>query len=318
MVKSEFSIMDWFQEYKKLVFTESTSVEKIDKAISLKYEHIPRKLYKYRSVNEYSLKNLEEESIWLSDPKGFNDPYDCSFHHKIEIDPDNADSVLAMAHEYSLVNGLTEEQIQSVRKSDNPTVRLLELSYPDRPDFGRSCGEALSHAMKERANALVREISEGFKQTFKIGCFSENPKSILMWSHYADYHTGFCIGYDFHELGNEDVRTRLIYPVVYSDEMFDATGVFSSPKNVDNILYLNQVALMKSTEWSYEKEWRLVFGNMLIQEEMSYRLPKPKHVILGTKISSDNEKTIRQICEIKNIEVLKLYMKHNQFVLDIQ
>lgn len=310
--------MDWFQLYKKLVFSESTSVEKIDKAISLKYEHIPRKLYKYRSINEYSLKNLEEDSIWLSDPKSFNDPYDCSFHHKVKIDPYNVDSVLSMAHEHGLINGLTEDQIQIVRESDNPTAKLLELSYPDKPDYGRSCGEALSHVIRERTNALVRETSEGFKQTFKICCFSENPKSILMWSHYADYHKGFCIGYDFHELGNEDVRTRSIYPVIYSDEVFDATGVFGTPKNVDNILYLNQAALMKSSEWSYEKEWRLVFGNMLIKEEMSYRMPKPKHVILGTKISLDNEKAIRKVCDRKNIEVIKLYMKHDQFVLDIQ
>lgn len=310
--------MDWFQEYKKLVFSESTSVGKTDKAISLKYEHIPRRLYKYRSVDEYSLKNLEEDSVWLSDPKSFNDPYDCSFYHRVEIDPDNADSVLSMAQEHGLTDGLTEEQIQSVKKSSNPTVRLLELSYPDDPDFGRSCGEALSHVMKESANALVRETSEGFKRTFKICCFSENPKSILMWSHYADYHKGFCIGYDFYELGSEDLRARSMYPVIYSDGMFDATGVFGSTKSVENILYLNQVALMKSTEWAYEKEWRLVFGNMLIQEEMSYRVPKPKHVILGAKISSDNEKAIRKICDSKNIEALKLYMKHNQFVLDIQ
>ncbi|NHI00822.1 DUF2971 domain-containing protein [Oceanimonas sp. MB9] len=310
--------MEWFKKYKELVFSERTSVDKIDKAISLKYEHLPRKLYKYRSVNEYSLKNLEEGSIWLSDPKSFNDPYDCSFHHEVELDSDNADSVLSRAHEHSLISELTTEQIQSIRESDNPTVKLLELSYPDRPDYGRTCGKALSHVMKERANALVRETSEGFKQMFKICCFSENPKSILMWSHYADYHKGFCIGYNFHELGNGDVRTRSIYPVIYSDEMFDATGVFGPHKSVDNILYLNQAALMKSTEWSYEKEWRLVFGNMLIQKEMSYRMPKPKHVILGARISADNEYTIRKICERKNIEVLKLQMKHNQFVLDIQ
>ncbi|MGE6190727.1 DUF2971 domain-containing protein [Stutzerimonas stutzeri] len=310
--------MDWFKEYKKLVFSESTSLDNIDRAILLKYENIPSILYKYRSINESSLKNLEDDTIWLSDPKNFNDPYDCSFHHKVEMDIGNADSALSMLFKHGLLDVLTEEQIQAVRESENPIIKLLELSYPDEPDFGRSCGEALSHIVKERDNALVRETSEGFKQMFKICCFSENPKSILMWSHYANYHTGFCIGYDFHELGNDDVRTRSIYPVVYSDEMFDATGVFASPKNIENILYLNQAALMKSTEWSYEKEWRLVFGHMLMQQEMPYRMPKPKCVILGAKISSANEDTIRKICDRKNIEVLKLYMKHNQFLLDVR
>ncbi|NWO06741.1 MAG: DUF2971 domain-containing protein [Alteromonadaceae bacterium] len=303
--------MDWFQEYKELVFSESISVDNIDRAMSLKYGHIPNILYKYRSINEFSLKNLEEDTVWLSDPKNFNDPYDCSFHHEVAIDPDNSDLVLSMAHENGLTDGLTEEQIQAVSESESPTIKLLELSYPDEPEFGRSCGEALSHAMKEHANALVRETSEGFKGMFKICCFSENPKSILMWSHYADYHSGFCIGYDFYELGDKDLRTRSIYPVVYSDEMFDATDVFGPTKNVDNILYLNQAALIKSAEWSYEKEWRLVFGNMLIKQEVSYRMPKPKRVILGAKISFDNEEAIRKICDRKNIEVIKLYMKHD-------
>lgn len=310
--------MDWFQEYKSLVFSNTISVEQIDKAISLKYEHIPRILYKYRSVNEYSLKNLLDDSVWLSDPKNFNDPYDCSFHHEVDLDPNNADLVISMAQECDLISNLTEEQIKSISESKSPTSRLLELSYPDKPDYGRSCGEALSYVIKERVKSLVQETSEGFKQMFKICCFSEDPKSILMWSHYAGYHSGFCIGYDFYELGNEDLRARSIYPVVYSDDMFDASGVFGKTQTVDNILYLNQAALMKSKEWSYEKEWRLVFGNMLIQKEMSYRMPKPKHIILGTKISPDNERSIRKICDGKNIEVLKMSMSHDQFLLDVQ
>lgn len=61
--------MDWFEEYKKLVFSNTTSVEQIKKAISLKYEHIPKILYKYRSVNDNSIKNLLDDTIWLSDPK---------------------------------------------------------------------------------------------------------------------------------------------------------------------------------------------------------------------------------------------------------
>lgn len=74
--------MQWFQEYKELVFSSETSVERIDKAIRLKFDNLPKLLYKYRAINDYSLKNLEEDSIWLSEPRNFNDPYDCSFTKK--------------------------------------------------------------------------------------------------------------------------------------------------------------------------------------------------------------------------------------------
>lgn len=309
--------MDWFQEYKKLIFSKSTSIEQLNEATSLKYEHIPRTLYKYRAIKDYALDNLKDNSIWLSDPKNFNDPYDSSFHYKVEINPDNAEWIWATMKDSGLYDELSEDEIQSVLESENPIVRLLELNYPNQPEHARSSGEVLRQILKEQVNKLVRETSEGCKQMFKICCFSEDPKSILMWSHYAESHTGFCIGYDFHEIGKKDLRSRSIYPVIYSDERFDATDVFGKNPNVNNILYLHQSALMKSTQWSYEKEWRLVFGNMIIQKEMSFRVPKPKHVLLGKNISAENETRIRGICESKDIEVYKMAIKNEQFVLEI-
>lgn len=310
--------MHWLQEFKKLIFSKNTSTEQINKAISIKYENIPRTLYKYRAINNYSLNNLEDNSIWLSDPKKFNDPYDTSFHYKVEFDPDNAEWIWETMKDSCLFDGLTEDDIQSVLENEKPTVRLLELSYPNQPEYGRFSGEALHQVLKDRANKLVRETAEGCKQMFKICCFSEDPKSILMWSHYAASHTGFCIGYDFYELGKKDLRSRSIFPVIYSDERFDATDFFGKNPNTNNILYLHQAALMKSTQWSYEKEWRLVFGNMIIQKEMSFRVPKPKHVLLGKNISAKNETRIKRICESKDIEVYKMEMKNKRFALEIK
>lgn len=37
------------------------------------------KLYKYRSFNDYSLKSLENNTLYCSDPMEFNDPFDCKF-----------------------------------------------------------------------------------------------------------------------------------------------------------------------------------------------------------------------------------------------
>ena len=38
---------------------------------------MPQKLYRYRTPNEYNLKALKENYIWLSSPDKFNDIYDC-------------------------------------------------------------------------------------------------------------------------------------------------------------------------------------------------------------------------------------------------
>ncbi|MGY5732340.1 DUF2971 domain-containing protein [Vibrio chemaguriensis] len=238
--------MQWLQEYKELVFSSETSVERIDKAIRLKFDNLPKLLYKYRAINDYSLKNLEEDSIWLSDPRNFNDPYDCSFTKKDELDPYDSSVVLDMALKSGIISSEDQASIEAILSSETPTTTLMELSYPDRPEYAQTMGDVLSTVIKEQGLGIISELSENMKQAFKVCCFSEDPKSILMWSHYADYHKGFCIAYDFGELGNEDLRTRMLYPVIYSNSMFDASGIFSKNKTVNNILYINQTALIKS------------------------------------------------------------------------
>ena len=264
--------MPWFQEFKELVFSKETSVEKIDKAIRLKFENLPKFLYKYRSVDKYSLKNLEEDSIWLSDPRNFNDPYDCSFKKKDEIDPYEPTLVVDMALKAGIISQEDKESIDAILNADNPMTKLIELSYPESPEVAKTMGDTLTVILKKRGLDMISELSENMKKAFKVCCFSEDPTSILMWSHYADYHKGFCIAYDFGALGNEDLRTRMLYPAIYSENMFDASDVFSQQKTINNILYLNQAALIKSKEWSYEKEWRLVFGNGVLHEEIGYQV----------------------------------------------
>lgn len=43
---------------------------------------------------------------------------------------------------------------------------------------------------------IQKKIFEEFQKYIKIACFSEYKDSMLMWSHYANYHKGFCIEYD--------------------------------------------------------------------------------------------------------------------------
>ncbi|HIF5801342.1 TPA: DUF2971 domain-containing protein [Vibrio parahaemolyticus] len=310
--------MQWFQEYKELVFSSETSVERIDKAIRLKFDNLPKLLYKYRAINDYSLQNLEEDSIWLSEPRNFNDPYDCSFTKKDELDLYDSSVVLDMALKSGIISNEDQISIEAILSSETPTTTLMELSYPDRPEYAQAMGDVLSTVIKEQGLGIISELSENMKQAFKVCCFSEDPKSILMWSHYADYHKGFCIAYDFGELGNEDLRTRVLYPVIYSNSMFDASGIFSRNKTVNNILYINQAALIKSLEWQYEKEWRLVFGNGTLAEEMGYQVPKAKFVILGTKIAKKDADKIIEICDRKGIEVKQMQMSPMRYELDYQ
>jgi hypothetical protein len=45
-------------------------------AYTLKNMYMPRYFYKYRRINDYTIKNLLDSSIYMSSPNDFNDPYD--------------------------------------------------------------------------------------------------------------------------------------------------------------------------------------------------------------------------------------------------
>ena len=81
---------------------------------------------------------------------------------------------------------------------------------------------------------------------------------MLMWAHYASYHQGFCVEYDLSNIEPLDYRKRFLFPVTYSDDVFDATEHYKKDMDDENYnnIYLARAALVKAKDWQYEKEWR--------------------------------------------------------------
>jgi len=70
---------EWGVKYWDLLYDVCTN-ESIDKARKMIHENFPDRLYRYRSFkNEYGLSELKNNTVWLSCPNDFNDPYDTSF-----------------------------------------------------------------------------------------------------------------------------------------------------------------------------------------------------------------------------------------------
>lgn len=70
--------MNWIEQFTEMIFPLNSEKLNIEGAFFLKNDHLPNSIFKYREVNKNSLKNLEDDTIWLADPSNFNDPYDCS------------------------------------------------------------------------------------------------------------------------------------------------------------------------------------------------------------------------------------------------
>lgn len=108
---------------------------------------------------------------------------------------------------------------------------------------------------------LLKKVSEHIKIRCFIGSRGERDNktlcvedlSILMWSHYADSHKGFCIEYEFdREMFNTHLRENKD-KVVFIDKI-----KYSSSIDMKNNPSMLRALLEKSDFWEYENEMRLV------------------------------------------------------------
>ena len=310
--------MSWVSDFTEMLFPLDPENMNIEGAYGLKYRNLPPSIFKFRAVTDYSIRNLEESKVWLADPRSSNDPYDCA--HSIDIEQMINESNRKNPHKLGamLQQKLPADVIAEIQKSAAPQEMLIAAAVAHEPIEKRERTKSMLQSVLNAAyEEMVRSNSEQLKGLFKLCSFSERLDSTLMWAHYANYHKGFCIEYDVKALPQTDFRSRFLYPVIYSDRLFDATPHFM--KRVEhkpvNILYLNMAALVKATDWSYEKEWRLLFGNGVLKDEQAYAMPTPKAVYLGSHIESINQQTLIDICVKQKIPVQKMKHSPREFLM---
>lgn len=315
--------MDWFEKFRELMFPVDPNKMNIEGAFLLKQKSLPKTIFKYREVNEYSLKNLEEDTIWLSSPKNFNDPYDCSHcadYAKLssKLLSRGFNNLPNISEIKKYIDPKTFNAIQASNDPYNEFMRQMDIlvakEYPDKANEIKNAFKDLKRKLYED---LSRVASERIKDSFKVCSFTRNRDSILMWSHYASLHQGFCIEYDISKYSHRDYLTRFLYPIIYSERMLDVTKLmeFSMENDNFNNLYYSLSALVKSKEWEYEQEWRLVFGHGVFEEDRAYPVNKPKTIFLGTKISHENQQILIDIATRKGIDVFKMKLESNSFKL---
>ena len=104
----------------------------------------------------------------------------------------------------------------------------------------------------EMSNANVRHAFHTMKAELSknrgILCFSKNWSSPVMWSHYANRHTGLCLGFD--------VPDELLGIVSYSRKRLVADiERLTNPASV-NLKWAQRFLFTKYEHWKYENEVR--------------------------------------------------------------
>lgn len=302
-------------------------------------EITPRNLFRYRECNENNFRTLDEDKFLLTKPTLFNDPYDSLVYiNKNKIIEDISDDG---SNGFDKVKKMKEDEEfknQEIEKFGLDFVnRLLEIGPFKSEEDRLRCLKASKEYYGLFIDKLITLSIESLKQSSYVGCLSETVESILMWSHYANNHTGFALCYDFEaryvvdvglkQVGSEFLDKKL-FPIQYSNKRFDATefvsnnfiynfyhqiGVECKIPFPDKLLYY-KILLFKSKDWEYEKEWRIIKQSNLDYDDNKpdidfIEIIRPKAIYLGTKINNDNKQHLLNIAKRKNITVYQMKLE---------
>jgi len=308
----------WKNEYIKKLFPINRNDINIEEAHQIKNERIPSSLYKYREINQFSIDSLLNESIWVTSADEFNDPYECFY--TLSCDKFfNLDIKTFLnfkdfkKHIYD--NNIDVEKLTSM-SFDNAIKTILQSSQAlISDDEVKHVLNAISNTSNEVHKLQLQKMVEHQKKSTFICCFSECKDSILMWSHYAKNHTGFCIEYNFKDKNNDIINTRALNPVIYTSDPLDMSDYFSSKDNF-NPLIGTYISMFKNSHWSYEKEWRLIFPLGDSSKPFKRKSPKINAIYLGSKISNVDKEKITDIARRKGIKIFQMSLNIFEYKLD--
>lgn len=259
---------DWKIKYEDMLENINITYPQVLEYVN---KYIPSKLYRYRKFDEHWKSNIFDQTVYLSKPMMFNDPYDVS----IRLDSD----------------------------------RFMSVVWGQNIGKHHHKRKFIDNKIKLEMKSQMKRMNSYFKEKLKVACFSEEKDSILMWSHYADNHKGFCIEYDTQK---NTLFRKAALPVLYKDERYDATNcLITCSSNIS----INAV-LFKSKVWDYEKEWRIFgttdfFCNEIDVLDMSNCITA---IYLGAMVQ-DNEK-IKEIDEWGkkyNIPIYRMKLSDDEY-----
>ena len=269
--------------------------------INREIENTPSILYKYRyfDIDEYHTKSLSENTIWCTSAKNFNDPFDCALSYDM--------------------TGTKQDKIKWARqviKSEFPRLTDLEnMKFAEdkiieiENDPGRD----------EWIHDYVVETNYN---KFGICCIAGNRDNLLMWSHYSQNHTGFCIGlsttklFDLQEqLAHETEELLEFHKVEYSDSI-PIINFYEVMLVDDNKEHISPLVTTKSSHWEYEHEYRLIYWDK-VNQPLTLLQDTIVEIIVGCRAQ---ERDIQKIIDISqengnNISILKAIKEKNQFKL---
>jgi len=264
---------EWVMEYERMI--EDIRYTKSDIAGYI-HKYIPEKLFRYRKFdqNEYGKMDLYDGKTFLSKVSDFNDPFDSLVRINVKI---------AEKH-----------------------PKIVELAYNNG---GYLYKDNAMNEFRVSFDEIATSIGRDMQQIIRVACFTERNDSILMWSHYADCHQGFCIEYDTKKLN--PVISNNLFPIIYKNERMDITNNLYDNNPTTEL----RTILYKALDWKYEKEWRY----SVVKETRFIHMKKAiSAVYLGVNIDKNNYQEIHNWAKANNVKLFKGIISTKNYAIDYE
>ena len=269
----------------------------------------PTTLYKYMGSDTLE-KILSNNSLKISRPSEFNDPFDSSF-------PGYSGKINVL--------GDLEKIFSYYLSGDDVSTGKLR-GYLRDTNKNKEFNRVMLDAIED-----LRSGWDKYIDNYEILCLSKNKNNILMWSHYARYHTGAVLGFDFseedfyseidkvkydskNELINNLVKKGVSFMTRYlkgqtldfnsaMDELFammDRDDI-SAQMVLYAIQNLSPSFFIKKHIWAYEEEFRIVrFSKKEGGGFLTFKPDSVKEIIFGINMASDEKERVVNLLSSQN------------------
>jgi Protein of unknown function (DUF2971) len=198
--------------------------------------------------------------------------------------------------------------------SEEKIATYLDIKRSQHLEQFIESGEDIDSHIAKYANRLRNDLSklqedynnlysDGVDNFYGVLSLSERWDSILMWSHYGDFHKGYCVGFWEEKLRNSIYATggRVMYP---KDNKFPEI----SPLEQDDAKIMIIQTHAKSEEWSYEKEYRLAklfYPNIPTVADRIEVIADDffAEIVIGINASQQTKEELIQIAKSKNVKI---------------
>lgn len=161
--------------------------------------------------------------------------------------------------------------------------------------------EGIQSAKNNSYKAIKKQWSK-FLPEFRILCLTEIRDSRLMWSLYSDSHKGVVL--ELQCINELDSPWLIAQPVTYQNSppmlatkqewIKSITG--QKPLNVNQWQFYEPYTITKTTDWEYQKEWRVVSfmrpGESGHHTDYRFNPREVRSVYLGFEISGEDASDI--------------------------